>query len=255
MTETSAQGNIGQDRARADMREMLDGGGRWGAMVVGGIYAITVSAAILFAAETIPGLVAEHPDLFWTANLCLSLLFLVEYIVRIWAAERRLSYIFSFWGLVDLAATLPILILLGANVAGLRALRLLRLASLFKLLRIGNAGERMGAAIRTVAPEMLAFFCFATVILYFSATGIYFFETAAQPETFSSIPESLWWAVVTLTTVGYGDIYPVTVGGRIFTGFVLLVGLSIVAVPTGLFSSALIEARRSAATSTGQDEM
>ncbi len=83
----------------------------------------------------------------------------------------------------------------------------------------------------------------ALILLYLSAVGIYYFENTVQPEQFKSIPHSLWWAVVTLTTVGYGDIYPVTAGGRIFTFFVLMLGLGVVAVPTGLVSSALSQAR------------
>ena len=81
------------------------------------------------------------------------------------------------------------------------------------------------------------------IILYLSAAGIFFFENKAQPEVFTSIFHSLWWAVSTLTTVGYGDIYPITVGGKIFTFFILMIGLGIVAVPTGLLSSALSKAR------------
>ena len=77
------------------------------------------------------------------------------------------------------------------------------------------------------------------VLIYFAAIGIYYFENEAQPEHFSSIFDSLWWSIVTLTTVGYGDVYPITVGGRIFTFFILLIGLGIVAIPTGIISSSL----------------
>jgi len=83
----------------------------------------------------------------------------------------------------------------------------------------------------------------AGIVLYLSAAGIYFFEYPAQPDQFSSVFHSLWWALTTLTTVGYGDMYPVTIGGKIFTFFVLVVGLGIVAVPTGLVASALSKAR------------
>ena len=81
------------------------------------------------------------------------------------------------------------------------------------------------------------------VLLYVAAVGIYFFERDAQPDAFASIFHSLWWAIVTLTTVGYGDVYPITLGGRIFTFFILMLGLGMVAVPTGLLASALSQAR------------
>ena len=87
------------------------------------------------------------------------------------------------------------------------------------------------------------FFCVTILLLYFSAVGIYYFERDAQPATFGSVFHSLWWAVTTLTTVGYGDVYPITTGGRVFTFFVLMVGLGIIAVPTGIVSSALSKAR------------
>lgn len=91
--------------------------------------------------------------------------------------------------------------------------------------------------------ELILFSCVAAIMLYLSAVGIYYFENAAQPESFKSIFHSLWWAVATLTTVGYGEVYPITIGGKIFTFFVLMLGLGVVAVPTGLVSSALSQAR------------
>ena len=85
---------------------------------------------------------------------------------------------------------------------------------------------------------------FLTGILFFlSGAGIYFFENEAQPEAFSSIFQSLWWAIVTLITVGYGDVYPITAGGKIFTSFILIIGLGVIAVPPGLIASALLKAR------------
>jgi voltage-gated potassium channel len=87
--------------------------------------------------------------------------------------------------------------------------------------------------------EVILFGIVALMLLYLSAVGIYYFENEAQPENFASVFHSLWWSVATLTTVGYGDIYPVTVGGRIFTFVVLMIGLGVVAVPAGVFASAL----------------
>jgi voltage-gated potassium channel len=91
--------------------------------------------------------------------------------------------------------------------------------------------------------ELVLFGCAALIILYLAAVGIYYFESEAQPDKFASIPASLWWAIVTLTTVGYGDVYPITIGGRFFTSVVLIMGLGFVAVPTGLLAGALAKAR------------
>ena len=103
--------------------------------------------------------------------------------------------------------------------------------------------QRFHIAFGIVREEVVLFICFALFLLYLSALGIYHFEHQAQPEVFASVIHSLWWAVATLTTVGYGDIYPVTVGGKIFTFFILIIGMGIVAVPAGLVASALTKTR------------
>ena len=94
-----------------------------------------------------------------------------------------------------------------------------------------------------VKEEMIMFMVLTVILLFLSGVGIFFFEHKAQPEVFKSIFDSIWWAIESLTTVGYGDIYPITVGGRIFTFFVLMIGLGIIAVPTGLIASALSRVR------------
>lgn len=96
-----------------------------------------------------------------------------------------------------------------------------------------------------IAKEEVVLFLFATsLLLYLSAVGIYYFENSVQPDQFKSIFHSLWWAVATLTTVGYGDVYPITVGGKVFTFIILMIGLGIVAVPAGLVASALAKVRQ-----------
>ena len=90
-----------------------------------------------------------------------------------------------------------------------------------------------------IKEELIVFLIATLFLLYVSSVGIYYFENPAQPDKFSSVFHSMWWSVATLTTVGYGDVYPITVGGKIFTFFILILGLGIIAVPTGLFASAL----------------
>ena len=114
---------------------------------------------------------------------------------------------------------------------------------IFKFVRYNKAILRLGRAFQIAKEEFVLFGIVTIMLLYLSAVGIYYFENNAQPEVFKSIFHSLWWAVATLTTVGYGDVYPITIGGKIFTFIILMIGLGIVAVPAGLFASALSKAR------------
>ena len=122
--------------------------------------------------------------------------------------------------------------------------RLLRLVRILKLLKYNEAVKRFNRALKIAKEELTLFGFVAGILLYLSAVGIYYFENEAQPEQFKSVFHSLWWAITTLTTVGYGDIYPITTGGRVFTFFVLTVGLGVIAVPTGILASALSQARQ-----------
>jgi len=158
-------------------------------------------------------------------------------------ADRPLAYIFSFFGLIDLLAILPFYVAAELDMRGLRAFRFLRLFRAFKLVRYSKAISRFHRAFLIAKEEIVLFLCVALLLLFFSAAGIYYFENEAQPEKFSSVFHSLWWSVETLTTVGYGDIVPITVGGKVFTLFILLIGLGIVSVPAGLVASALSKAR------------
>lgn len=231
-------------QARSRIRAILDDEDPFGRWITFCIYAATVLAAAVFMAETIGPVRNRHGAVLVGIEILLSLFFTAEYLLRIYAAPRPFRYIFSFWGVIDFLSSLPVLLAFSTSAVAFRSLRLFRLTRVLKLLRIDDAYERFLRALTAISKELIVFLGFAAVLLYFASMGIYFFEREAQPEAFSSAPASLWWAVVTLTTVGYGDIYPVTTGGRIFTGFLLLIGLSVVAIPTALFSAALIEARR-----------
>ena len=132
---------------------------------------------------------------------------------------------------------------LGIDFRSVRAFRLLRLFRLAKLARYSHAVRRLHRAVLIAKEELVLFASVAAVLIFVSAVGIYHFERDAQPEQFASVFHSMWWAVVTLTTVGYGDVYPVTAGGRAFTFVVLVLGLGVVAFPAGLIASALSKAR------------
>ena len=168
-------------------------------------------------------------------------IFTVEYALRLICSPRPLRYAFSFWGLVDVLSIVPALLFLLPDAQSIRSLRLLRLIRLIKLFHANRAMDRLSRAFEKNRAELVIFTFIALVVLYLSAVGIYLFEHEAQPQTFGSIPAALWWALATLTTVGYGDVYPVTLAGRAFTGLVLLVGLGVIAVPAGLITAALLE--------------
>ena len=204
---------------------------------------LIVVSLISFSVETIPHLSAQTKRYLRYIEVVTVSVFTVEYLLRIIVSDKKIKFIFSFYGLIDFFAILPFYLSAGIDLRSIRSFRLLRLFRAFKLFRYSQAIKRLHSALIIAKEELILFSILAVMLLFFSAVGIYYFENAAQPESFSSIFQSMWWAVATLTTVGYGDVYPITVGGKIFTFFVLMVGLGIVAVPTGLVASALSTAR------------
>lgn len=207
------------------------------------IQILIIAALVNFSISTIPELsesVIRYSKYFQIFTISV---FSVEYILRVFVAKRKLKYIFSLYGIIDLLAILPFYLSIGMDFRSLRALRLFRLFRLIKLVRYSKALSRYQRALKIANEELTIFFFAAVLLIFFSGAGIYLFENPVQPEVFTSIFSSLWWAVATLTTVGYGDIYPITVGGKIFTFFILMVGLGIVAVPSGILASALSKAR------------
>nr|VFJ47924.1 MAG: voltage-gated potassium channel [Candidatus Kentron sp. FM]VFJ48034.1 MAG: voltage-gated potassium channel [Candidatus Kentron sp. FM]VFK07687.1 MAG: voltage-gated potassium channel [Candidatus Kentron sp. FM] len=213
------------------------------------IQVVIVLSVISFSVETVPGLppsVVRGLVLFEAITV---IIFTVEYLLRILVAENKTRFVFSFLGIVDLLAIVPFYVAVfylaatGIDLRPLRALRLLQLVRVLKLTRYSESVRRIRLAFTLIREELVLFSFVALILLYLSAVGIYYFEHAAQPEAFRSVFHSLWWAVATLTTVGYGDVYPITVGGKVFTFFVLMIGLGVIAVPTGLVASALTKAR------------
>ena len=171
------------------------------------------------------------------------LVFPAEYIARIIVADRKTVFIFSFFGIIDFLAIAPFYLYFDIHLVSLRALRLLRLLRVFKLVRYSNSIKRFHRAFLIAKEELLLFLFVTLVIIYLASVGIYQFENPAQPKAFSSVFASLWWAVATLTTVGYGDIVPITVGGKVFTFVILLMGLGVVSIPAGMVATALSKAR------------
>ena len=193
--------------------------------------------------ETLPNVSKTTSNILTTLEITIVIIFSMEYILRICLSDSKLKFIFSVHGMVDLFAILPFYLSLGLDGRFIRVFRLFRLFRTFKLLRYSKAINRLHRALLIAKEELILFSLMALTIIYLASVGIYYFENPVQPHIFSSIFQSMWWAVVTLTTVGYGDIYPITTGGKIFTFLVLIIGLGIVAIPTGIVASALSTAR------------
>jgi voltage-gated potassium channel len=213
------------------------------------IFAWSITALILFSVvsfsiETLPDLPAATRVFLKYSEIVVVGLFSVEYLYRLYATPQKLRFIFSFYGLIDLLAILPFYLGLFIDLRTLRLIRLLRLLRLLKLARYNLAIFRFARAIYVAKEELVIFTIASFVLLFLAAVGIYYFEHDAQPTAFASIFDALWWAIVTLTTVGYGDIYPITTGGRLFTFGILIIGLGLIAVPTGIITSSLSEVRR-----------
>ncbi len=229
---------------RAEVAALLEGTHpRFGRAVPFFLLGLIVFSLASIAIESLPDLPEWAHDILYAIEVSTVAIFTVEYILRIVVAERPLRYIFSFYGLIDLIAILPFYLSLGGDYRVLRALRLVRLFWLFKMVRYTRAFDNLRKAIHQVRTELIAFVVVAALVIYICGVGIYIFEHDAQPDVYVSVFDGLWWAAVTLTTVGYGDVYPITAGGRLFTTLILFVGLGIIAVPTGLVSSALTSVR------------
>lgn len=208
------------------------------------IQLLILVSLISFSVETLPSLSSQSREITrWIEIVCVSI-FSLEYVLRVYVSKNLFAYVLSFYGLIDLLAILPFYLAMGIDLRSLRIFRVFRLFRSFKLLRYNKALSRFHQAAMIVKEEIVLFLMVSAIFLFLSATGIFFFEYKAQPGQFSSIFHSLWWATVTLTTVGYGDMVPITMGGKLFTFFVLLIGVGIVTVPAGLISSALSKVRR-----------
>ena len=205
---------------------------------------LIVYSVVCFSIETLPDLSDETRRFLSLSEYVVTGIFTVEYLYRIYAAKRRLKFIFSFYGLIDLIAILPFYLAFAVDLQSLRIVRLLRVLRVLKLARYNRAFNRFVEALIMSKEELVIFTLASIFMLYLAAVGIYHFEHAAQPDVFRSIFDCMWWAVATLTTVGYGDIYPITVGGRVFTFLVLMLGLGMIAVPTGIVASSLAAVKK-----------
>ena len=238
------------ETARARAHRLLvreDAQGRWLRVALVLLIVASVTTAMI---KSVPRFGRAHGDLLDVVLLLTTLGFAVEYLVRIWiapegagpgsAARARLRYVFSVPGLIDLVAGIPFAL---APRLGLH-LDWLDIVPIFKLLRYTAAFQILVEAVYSERRVLGSAAVLMLALLIFQSSLVYYFERDAQPELFSSIPASLWWGIVTLTTVGYGDITPVTPWGKVAGGFTAVLGLCMFAIPVGIIASAFIEAVR-----------
>lgn len=227
---------------RNKLNNFLFGNSNFASFFEKSIQVLILISILNFSVQTLPNLSVRLIEVLNIVELFSILIFSLEYLLRLFTSPKPFRFIFSFFGLIDLIAILPFYISMGMDLKSLRAVRLFRLLRLLKFLRYQDTLAKLKQSFDDVKRELFLF-SFATLLLiYFSSVGIYFFENEAQPEAFSSIFAAMWWSVATLTTVGYGDIYPITAGGKIFSTFIVFIGLGLVAIPTGIVASSLTKA-------------
>ncbi|MEP0368139.1 MAG: ion transporter [Cyclobacteriaceae bacterium] len=191
--------------------------------------------------ESVKELSVAYDDAFTILEWSFTILFTIEYFLRIWITRRPASYIFSPLGIIDFVALLPTYLTLfmtgGSYLVVIRAIRLLRVFRIFKLTRYVNEAKVLGEAMKGSRRKILVFMGSVSALVVITGTLMYMIEGGQNG--FTSIPKSIYWAVVTVTTVGYGDIAPQTVLGQSFATLLMLMGYAIIAVPTGIMTSEL----------------
>ena len=188
------------------------------------IQLIIVLSLISFSLETLPSTTEEFRLVLEKFEFVSIIIFSIEYVLRVLVSKKPLKYIFSFYGIIDILAILPFYLNRFLDLRFLRAFRVFRIFRALKLIRYNKALNRFNIAFKIVKEELVLFFIVILIMLFIVSAGIYSFENEAQPEIFKSVFHSGWWSIVTLTTVGYGDVYPITLGGKVFTFFVLIYG-------------------------------
>lgn len=216
------------------------------------LIAIILSVVVVML-ETTKSVAQRYGDLLHTIEWVLTIFFTIEYILRLYVVKKPWKYASSFYGVVDLLAILPtylsIFIVGAQSLLVIRVLRLLRVFRIFKLFSYMQQGRLIVMALRASYPKIMVFILFVMLLVTICGSVMYLVEAGANSE-FDSIPRSIYWAIVTLTTVGYGDISPDTSLGQLIAAFVMMLGYAVIAVPTGIVSAEFMQTmnRRAIAT-------
>jgi len=210
--------------------------------LIAGLILLNVVGVVLF---TVDDLAARYGAYFRAADAFFVAVFSVEYLLRVWSCTAddrfsspvrgRLRFALTPYALIDLVAILPFFLPVTVGVQGApRLLRVARLFRMLKLVRYSRSLRLLGTVVRRERDVFVVVGAGMAALLVAASSAMYFAERGAQPEAFSSIPAAMWWGVITLTTVGYGDVYPVTPLGRVLGGFISVLGVAVFALPTAI---------------------
>ncbi|MBP2833030.1 ion transporter [Aquimarina sp. U1-2] len=218
------------------------------------IYGLIILNVILLILESYKSIRNEFGDFLEIFEIISVVIFTIEYLLRLWTSDlnvtyrgnslkKRLQFGYSTFGLIDLIAIVPFYLpfLFPFDLRIVRILRLFRLLRIFKLGRYSKSLKTINSVLKETKSELAITVFVAFILLVLSSTLMYYIESDVQPENFASIGHSFWWAVATLTTVGYGDVYPITAIGKVLSAIIALIGIGFIALPTGIISSAFIE--------------
>ncbi len=208
---------------------------------------------IVVILETVESFSSQYMLFFWIFEIFSVSVFTIEYLLRLWTCttnnrfrspiKGRIRFAVTPLALVDLMAILPFYLpmIIPLDLRFIRALRLFRLFRLFKMGRYSEALKTLGNVFKEKKEELLITVFSVIILLVVSSSLMYFVENAAQPEAFSSIPAAMWWGITTLTTVGYGDVHPITPIGKLLGAIIALLGIGMFALPTGILASGFAE--------------
>jgi voltage-gated potassium channel len=212
---------------------------------------LIISCSLVVVLETEPTIVKPHPNVFVLLDFMFASVFIIEYFVRLWVIGcdprysgiwGRVKYMVTPMAVIDFLSIVPFFfVAFSNNFFLLRVARLFRMISLAKFSRYSRAMTEFADVINSRKSELLLSLGIVLAVLLLSSAVMYEVEGVAQPEAFGSIPRALWWGVETLTTVGYGDVYPKTVLGKICCGATAIAGIGLIAMPTGVLAAAFTE--------------
>ena len=198
--------------------------------------------------ESVDEIDKKYHELIIAFEWGFTILFTIEYFFRIYAVNRPFKYIFSFMGIVDLLAIIPTYLIFifpaAHSLSVIRAIRLIRIFRIFKLSRYLRGAHTMQIALRSSRPKIIVFLLSIMLLVIILGTLMYIIENSVRTNGFENIPNSIYWSIITLTTVGYGNIVPMTILGKIVASFIMILGYGIIAVPTGIVTAEFSRKRK-----------